>query len=85
MLGVLERSVVLGEGHRARVEPDVDHLGHALHPLAALGAGESDLVHVGTVWVLELRSRELLELLERADARECGSRSQRQTGSGVPQ
>ena len=28
---VLERRVALGERHRARVEPDVDHLGHAAH------------------------------------------------------
>ena len=32
---VLERVVVLGERHRARVEPHVDHLGHAAHRLPA--------------------------------------------------
>ena len=32
---VLERRVPLGERHRARVEPDVDHLGHAAQRLAA--------------------------------------------------
>ena len=38
LLLVLERRVALRERHRARVEPDVDHLGHAAHLLAALRA-----------------------------------------------
>ena len=66
-LQVLERRVVLREGHRARVEPDVDDLGHALHARAAVRAREADLVDEGPVRVLQAHARELLELVERPD------------------
>ena len=83
---VLERVVELRERHRARVEPGVDHLGHAAHLAAALGAGEGDLVDVGPVQVLrEPSPAELAQLRDRADAARRGPRSQRQIGSGVPQ
>ena len=63
---VLEREVVLGEGHRAGVEPHVDHLGHAPHRLAAAcarrprecGQGNCDLVDVRAVVVVERHVRE---------------------------
>ena len=51
----------------------------------ALRAREVDVVDVRAVRVLEPHAAELLELVERADARACGRSSQRQTGSGVPQ
>src|SRR6266576_6564199 len=41
----------LGEGHRARVEPRVEHLGDATHHPAALLAWESDRVDVRPVQV----------------------------------
>ncbi len=54
-LPVLERVVMLGEGHGARVEPGVDHLFHPPHrPLPALGAGPGELVDEGAVRI-ELR------------------------------
>jgi hypothetical protein len=64
---VLERRVVLGERHRARVEPDVDHLGHASHLGAALLAVERRVVDVGLVRVLERAARARLEIGEGAD------------------
>ena len=65
---VLERRVVLGERHAARVEPDVDHHRLALHRLAAVGAVPRRRVDVGPVRVLERDARLLLQLGERADA-----------------
>ena len=65
---VLERVVVLGEGHRARVEPHVDHLRHASHRRPAHGAplavraGELERVDVWPVVIGEGSSGELLEL-----------------------
>ena len=52
LLDVLERRVPLGERHRARVPPRVDHLRHAPHLAAALLAGEDDLVDE---WLVEVR------------------------------
>ena len=68
VLLVLERRVILGERHRARVEPDVDDLGHAAHRPLALRARERDVVDEGPVRVLELDARALPQLGERADA-----------------
>src|SRR5439155_26370846 len=65
---VLERRVVLREGHRARVEPHVDDRGHAVHRLAALRAWERHLDAVVAVRVGKAHAGELLELLERAYA-----------------
>ena len=65
---VLERRVVLGERHAARVEPDVDHLGHAAHRLAAVPARPRRRVDVGAVRVLERLARALGQLGERAHA-----------------
>ncbi len=50
---VFEGIVPLGHGHRARVEPDIDQLGDALHlaRLAALRAGKLDLVDIRPVQV----------------------------------
>ena len=67
LLLVLERRVPLGERHRARVEPDVDHLGDAAQRLAAGRRRDHDVVHVRAVRVLELDARELAQLLEGAD------------------
>ena len=64
---VLERRVALGERHRARVEPDVDHLRHAAHLAAALGARPGVLVDEGAVRVGQLAARALLHLGERAE------------------
>ena len=65
-----ERLVALGERHGARVEPDVDHLGHARRGLAALRAGERHVVDERAVRVLQAHARALLELVERADHRD---------------
>ena len=69
-----ERDVVLGERHRAGVEPHVDHLGDASHRLTAwrppagrVRAGELDLIHVRAMVVGEWGTRELLQFRERAD------------------
>jgi hypothetical protein len=67
VLLVLERRVVLGERHRARVEPDVDDLGHAAHLRPALRARPRRLVDVGAVRVLERLAGLLGQLGERAD------------------
>ena len=64
----LERRVALGERHRARVEPDVDHDGLAAHLLAALRARPGVLVDVRAVRVGQLAARALLDLGERAQA-----------------
>lgn len=48
---VLVRVAVLGEGHRARVVPGVDHLGHPGGGAAALPAVEGDVVDVRAVRV----------------------------------
>ena len=67
VLLVLVRRVPLGERHRARVEPDVDHLGHAAQRLAAGRRRDLDVVDERPVRVLEPDAAELLELGERAD------------------
>ena len=61
------RRVVLGERHRARVKPDVDHLCDAAHRLAALRARERDLVDERAMGVGELDAREVTQLRIRAD------------------
>ncbi len=62
--------MVLRERDRSRVEPDVDHLGHAAHRAAAGVplAGEGQVVDVGPVRIVDRLASELLELRERADA-----------------
>ena len=67
VLLALERRVVLGERHGARVEPHVDHLRHAPQRLATGGRGDLDVVHVRPVRVLDPHAAELLELREGAD------------------
>ena len=64
---VVMRGAVLGERHRARVKPDVDHLGHAMHVAAAVVTREHDVVDVRAVGIVELDPRLRLELGERAD------------------
>jgi hypothetical protein len=66
---VLEREVMLGEGHRTGVEPHVDHLGHAIHRLLApgFGTGNRDLVHKRAVMIGERLSGQLLQFGERSD------------------
>ena len=66
---------MLGERHRPRVEPDVDHLRHPSHRLAArlpagllgMWTGELDPVHERAVVIGERHSRALAQLGERAD------------------
>ncbi len=65
---VLERRVALGERHRARVEPDVDHLGHAAHLGAALRARPRVLVDERPVRVGQLAAGALLHVRQRAEA-----------------
>ena len=78
LLLVLERRVVLGERHRARVEPHVDDLGHAAHLAAALLARVREVVDVRAVRVGELLAGLRLEVRERADrTRRARSRSAR--------
>ena len=43
--------MVLRKRHAARVEPNVDHLANAFHDAAALGAGQFEPIHHGTVEV----------------------------------
>ncbi len=69
---VLVRVAVLGEGHRARVVPGVDDLGHAGRGAAALAAVEGDLVDERAVRVEAglVGAGELGQLGQRADAGE---------------
>ena len=67
VLLVLVRRVPLGERHRPRVEPDVDHLGHPPQRLAAGRRRDLDVVDERPVRVLEPHAAELLELGERSD------------------
>ena len=66
-LRALVGGVVLRERHRARVEPDVDHLGNATHRLSALGAWERRVVDERAMGVGELGPGQPVELGERAD------------------
>ncbi len=67
---VLERIVELGPGHRARVEPGVDHRDDAAHrPVAALAlAAPAELVDVGAVEVLGDLARALPDVRDGAGA-----------------
>ena len=65
---VLERRVVLRERHAAGVEPDVDHVGHALHRLAALRAVPGRRVDERAVRIVQYVARLLRQLPERPDA-----------------
>ncbi len=66
---VLERVVVLGEGHRAAVVPGVDHRVDAPHLAPAALALDHDLVDVGAMQVLGDRAgRALAQLGDRAGA-----------------
>ena len=64
MLDVGVRRVVLGERHRAGVEPHVDHVGYPAHRFTAHLAGEHDLVDERSVRVLESNPRKLGQLTE---------------------
>ena len=89
---MLEREVVLGERHRARVEPHVDHLRHAAHRQAAVRLAFGVLVRALELQLVDERAVVVGELLP---VRSCSSSkepitctwpaSQRHTGSGVPQ
>ena len=68
VLLVLERRMVLGERHAARVEPDVDHLGDSAHRLPAVRARPGGRVDEGSVRVLERLARLLGQLGQRAHA-----------------
>jgi hypothetical protein len=61
---VVQRGVVLGERHRPRVEPHVDHLGHAAQRLAAGRRRDLHVVHERPVRVVEADAAELLELAQ---------------------
>ena len=65
---VLERRVALRERHRAGVEPDVDHLGHAAHLAVALRARPGVLVDERAVRVGQLAAGALLDLGDRSEA-----------------
>src|SRR3954451_2631534 len=67
-LVVLERRVPLGEGHAARVPPDVDQVGHAAHLAAAVAAFEDDLVDERAVEVLRDLAATLAEIRDGARA-----------------
>ena len=66
---VLKRIVPLGKGHRARIEPAVDDLGHAVHLPAAFRAADRHAIDVGSVQLQRFRAvfRQRLELFDRAD------------------
>ena len=62
--------MMLRKRHCSGVEPAVDHLGNTLHLLAALGAGDSDLVNVRTMEFYSLRlliAAHLVQLFTAAD------------------
>ena len=52
---IFKRIMMLCKRHCSGVEPAVDHLGNTLHLLAALGAGDGDLVDVRTMELYGLR------------------------------
>ena len=82
---VLERRVPLGERHRAGVEPDVDHLGHAAQRLAAGRRRDLDLVHERPVRIVERRRRTAARSSSKEPMQTVSPASLRQIGSGVPQ
>ena len=88
---VLERVVHLGEGHRAGLEPAVEHLGDAAHRRAAgrvVGVGARQVVDGRAVQVGGAHAEVALDLVERAvdvGARVGRGRRSRQTGMGEPQ
>ena len=53
---VFKGVVMLGKGHGAGVKPAVDHLGHPVHLLAAVRAGDGDRIHIGAVELDVLRA-----------------------------
>ena len=66
---VLEGVVHLGEGHRARLEPAVEHLRHATHRALArrvVGVRARQLVDAGAVQVVEANTEVTLDLVEAA-------------------
>ena len=69
---VLVRRVPLRERHAARVEPDVDDLGHAAHRLLAVRARERHVVDVGPVRIVEPGARQLLQLGRATRRSVCG-------------
>ena len=66
---VFKGIVPLGKGHGAAVVPAVDDFLDAVHGLAALGAGDFDLVHIGAVQldIAHGRGGHLAQLLTGAD------------------
>ena len=86
-LFVLEGVVPLGDGHGAGIEPGVDDLGNAVRLVAALGAGEGDVVDVGAVQFEagQVAAGELGDSSARDSTAWSCPLGQRQTGSGVPQ
>ena len=66
---VFKGIMMLGKRHRTGIEPAVDHLRHAVHLLAAVGAGDGDSVDIGAVQLNILRAvwGHLFELLDAAD------------------
>ena len=84
---VLVRVAELGERHRARVVPGVDHLGHPGRGRAAVRAVEGDLVDERAVRVEARtgRGRSARTARRSEPTQVRWSSSQRQIGSGVPQ
>ena len=67
---IFKRIMMLCKRHCSGVEPAVDHLGNTLHLLAALGAGDGDLVDVRTMEFYGLRlliAAHLVQLFPAAD------------------
>ena len=62
VLLVGERVVVLGIGHRARLEPAVEHLGDAPQRAVARGTGDLDRVDDVLVQIVDLLAAQFLEL-----------------------
>ena len=79
---VLERCVPLGEGHRARVPPHVDQVGHPPEGLAV--ALERGVVHIRAVQVGRT-SAPSSSSSAREPTQTVSPSSARQIGSGVPQ
>ena len=66
---VFKGIVMLRERHGTGIEPAVDHLRHAVHLFAAVGAGDGNGVDIGAVQFNVLRAvrGHLFELLDTAD------------------
>ena len=67
-IGVAVRRAELGEGHRAGVEPGVDHGRHPPVHTVLAGTGEGDVIDIGPVRVGQVDAGQLTQLGQGTDA-----------------